>query len=74
MVSQPTRGNHLLDLVLTDMEELSQSRVQYQISDHNLVRSFLHLHLPDAEVRERQVYDYRLANWSQIRKVFADQD
>ena len=36
-VSKPTRGKYLLDLVLTDLENLITAKVLATIADHNLV-------------------------------------
>eukprot|EP00969_Alexandrium_andersonii_P253408 11199820-Alexandrium_andersonii.AAC.1 len=36
-VGAPTRGPHLLDLVLTDVAELTTTSVHAKISDHDLV-------------------------------------
>ena len=53
-VRQPTRGNHLLDLVLTDQEDVS-CEVLPGVSDHQLVAATLVLHLPKEETVPRQV-------------------
>ena len=47
-VGAPTRGNHLLDLVLTDMDEVTDSCVLLTIADHCLVRSYIELQVPES--------------------------
>ena len=70
MVTRPSRGLYLLDLVLTDMDELLSSDVLSSIADHCFIRSFMDLQVPSYETRTRQVFDYQSANWYQINATF----
>ena len=74
MVKAPTRDQYLLDLVLTDIEELSHSEVLSPFADHNLVRSFLDFSIPEVVSQVRAVFDYSSANWHSIRRDLSNCD
>ncbi len=67
-VRKPTREKHLLDLVLTDLEESSKATVLPRIADHNVVRSQFALRVPEAEPRNREVFLYKSADWAELRR------
>ena len=73
-VTEPTRGDNVLDLVLTDMAEVYGAEVGAQISDHRVVRSSVDLSVPRAETQLRTVYDYSFANWGRIRAELSCMD
>ena len=62
MVRSPTRGEYLLDLVLSDLEGL-KCEVIPVVADHRLVHTKMKFSVPKVEHRERVVWDFRLADW-----------
>ena len=70
-VTSPTRGAHLLDLVLTDMEEVSDASPGTPISDHMLVRTRLSFAVDTKVPTTRDVYLYKHAPWGDIRDYLA---
>ena len=73
-VKKPTRDNYLLDLVVTDFDEVSEVLVLPQIADHNVVRASFKINVPHVEPRQRQVLAYNDANWPGLRHTFAATD
>ena len=73
-VTEPTRGENILDLVLTDLDELRDATVGAQISDHRVVRGVADLSVQRVESQPRIVYDYSGAPWSRIRAEFSNTD
>ena len=65
MVREPTREQHLLDLVLTDIESV-KCKVLPKIADHNVVETSLKLSVPQQAPVKREVWDYRKADWEQL--------
>ncbi len=55
-VMGPTRGNHLSDLVLTDLGNEASTQVFPSISDHKVVFCRMRLSLPARPLATRQVY------------------
>ncbi len=68
-----TDGN-LLDLVLTDSDEVSKVKVGPLLADHNFVRVSLELSVPFVEPRRREVFDFAKANWTRIRRRIEHND
>ena len=62
-VKQPTRDQHLLDLVLSDMGEALSSRVVAPIADHNGVLTKFHFSLETFGCNPRPVWNFRSADW-----------
>ena len=54
VVRGPTRESHLLDLTLTDLDNVS-AKVIPGVSDHEIVISTLKLSMPECEVVRRKV-------------------
>ena len=65
---EPTRGDNLLDLVLSDLENVSCS-VKPKISDHNGVLDTLKLAVPLFSSFKRTVWCYQQADWEQLHSV-----
>ena len=65
IVKEPTRDVNLLDLVLTDIDGV-KAVVSPGISDHEIVTASLRLSVPKSEVIERQVWQYREADWDRL--------
>ena len=64
-VRGPTRGDHLLDLVLSDVEDLSVD-VLPAVADHRLVLSKLHLAVPEIIEEDRLVWNFGKADWDAV--------
>ena len=72
LVKEPTRINHLLDLVLSDLDEsVLKATVLPQIADHNLVLLEVDINLMSSPPVERTVWLYDSANWTALRSFFA---
>lgn len=68
-VQRPTRGAHLLDLVLSDFRSGVTSKVTAGIheDDHNGVLTTVNIDIPSSEPVLRQVYNFKKAKWDQLR-------
>ncbi len=73
-VRKPTRGQHLLDLVLTDLGSEVKTKVVRNISDHEAVFGALDFSIDEVFATERRVYDYRSVSWSALTQYFRDID
>ena len=58
----PTRGNYLLNLVLSDLADHVRCEVLPPISDHNLVLTFVSIRYEVGERQTRSVFNYNSAN------------
>ena len=65
IVSEPTREGNLLDLALTDIES-TRCRVLPKIADHSIVEMVLELAVPQHAPVEREVWDFRKADWERL--------
>ena len=70
-VQEPTRGNNLLDLVLTDMPELTTVKVLPALADHRMVLTTLKLPLLEHHSVPRKVWHYREADWDTLKTKLA---
>ena len=73
-MATPTRGDNLLDLVLTDLAEVHDAKVGAQVSDHRVVRGRADLSVPRVQMQRRTVYDYKNAAWARIRTEITHTD
>ena len=75
-VSAPTRGPHLLDLVLSDFSSGIRCRVVPGIheNDHDGVVTTIKVAIPSSEPVRRKVYDFKHAEWSRLKRLLAEQD
>ena len=67
-VQNPTRGNHLLDLVLSDIVDPSHISILPPISDHNMILIQIDKYFDVISSEMRQVFDYKFANWKALTK------
>ena len=65
VVRHPTREEYLLDLVLTDQQNITVE-VLPEIADHRLVSAKMTLRVPVVETRSRTVWNFRQADWRQL--------
>ena len=66
LVREPTRGDHLLDLSITDIESAHAS-VSGKIADHAVVTTELNLTLPQTISHKRKVWSYTMADWNSFK-------
>ena len=69
LVREPTRKKNLLDLVLTTMHDIAKVTVLGSISDHRAVLCEAKLELPTCIEIEREVWDYRRADWTGLKEA-----
>ena len=68
IVAKPTRGEYLLDLILTDSPSLCKVDVLPEISDHRVVCLDIEVTVSYAEPVSRAVWDMKEANWDGLRR------
>ena len=73
VVREPTRGENLLDLVLTDMDNVD-AKVLPRIADHKVVLVTLKLRLPVQRTQKREVWNYAKGNWEELKQQLAEYD
>ncbi len=73
-VQGPTRGEHLLDLVLTDFGSGVRASITPGIhdNDHRGVLTKVDVSVPSSEPVSRRVYDYKKANWKRLSRKLKD--
>ena len=72
-VKGPTRGDYLLDLVLSNFASGVRCKVIPGIreDDHDGVLATISVSIPAACPVRRQVYDFRNANWEKLQRLLA---
>ena len=65
-VGAPTRGDNLLDLVLSDIAGDLKCAVKSGVSDHEAVVGSVSFGLPLEHTVERELFDYKSAPWQAI--------
>ena len=71
LVHEPTRGDHLLDLVLSSFSGV-KTGVLPMIADHKPVTAALKLSVPSHVVAARKVWRYGQADWERLHDSLAD--
>ena len=66
-VRKPTRGEYLLDLVMTDIEPMKIDHLS-TIADHQLLLIQCPITMQLATIARRQVWDFARANWKQFNE------
>ena len=66
LVRHPTRGDYLLDLVLSDMKDLVKVFVLPDLSDHKVVCVDLDVIVVKQSAISRQVWDFKHAQWDNL--------
>ena len=72
-VTEPTRYEHLLDLVLTDLESC-KTEVLPRIADHKLVVVELKADVPSQACITRKVWSFTQADWGALQEDLAGRD
>ena len=70
LVHEATRGDYLLDLAITDVED-AKVKVLPKIADHNCLLIHFELPVPESDVTKRQVWRFRDADWERLKKELA---
>ena len=70
-VGKPTRGDYLLDLVLSDCAALASVQVASEIADHRVVLLDVAIATQKSDPVERFVWSFSRANWSSLRTAVA---
>ena len=73
-VRGPTRGEYLLDLVLTDLGDSCSTRVLPNIADHHGVLASFKFSLQMYSCPPRTVWCYRSADWAGFHEFLNEQD
>ena len=73
LVREPTRGKHLLDLALTDIDDV-KCKVLTKVADHKGLGITLTLPVPLVATPVRRVWQYRDADWEGLRDALNSQD
>jgi len=72
VVKERTRGDYLLDLVLTDVSELMSVKVLPELSDHKVVCVDLEVAVPSFADIPREVWDFEHAEWDRLRTAIGN--
>jgi hypothetical protein len=73
IVRGPTRGEYLLDLVITDLDEVKY-KLLHKFADHKALWITLRLPVPKTASFERTVWHFRDADWEGMQAVLAHTD
>ena len=73
LVHAPTRGDYLLDLVLSNLEDVTCT-VTPKIADHNGVVVKLKLSVPTSCSVKRTVWSFNKADWEQLFSALENKD
>ena len=65
LVSEPTRGDHLLDIVLSDVRG-SKSQVVSAVADHKGVLTRVIFKMPEVATHSREVWHFQDADWERL--------
>ena len=76
LVTKPTRGPYLLDLVLSDLASGIRCRVVKGIhsNDHDGVLTTVGLSIPASQPVQRKVYDFKKADWTHLKLLLLEAD
>jgi hypothetical protein len=73
IVTEPTRGDHLLDLILTDLDDV-RCKVLPKIADHNGLLATLPLRAPKVATITREVWQFAKADWEGLTNALSLED
>ena len=74
IVKEPTRGEYLLDLCATDLDNAVNTEVLASIADHKAVLVKASFAVPTSEIQIRKLWYYKSANWRGLNESFANTD
>ena len=73
-VREPTRGDYLLDLVISDVGPLIRTKVVPGIADHSGVLCTMSCPVPVAVAVQREVLLFGRAKWKELRQAIENHD
>ncbi len=73
-VGEPTRGDNLLELVLSDLAGDLKCAVKPGVSDHDAVLGSVKFGMPLEHTVERELFDYKSAPWQDINTELKSRD
>ena len=73
LVREPTRDGNLLDLALTDLDEV-RCKVVAKVADHSGLALALPITVPRVEIQCRLVWHFRDADWDGLNNAMLAQD
>ena len=73
-VQEPTRNEYLLDLVLTDLDNIVKTRVLPKVADHNAVLNIIRTTVLQSVEGKRKVWKYDAANWDGMEAEITNMD
>ena len=73
IVREPTRGENLLDIALTDVDEV-RCKVVCPIADHRGLKLILPISVPRVTIQLRLVWQFKAADWQGLRSALMCQD
>ena len=68
LVRRPTRGENLLDLLLSDIDNC-KAMIADPIADHRAILAFVKLPMPREIIVQRDVWHFKQARWQNMRCV-----
>ena len=69
IVREPTRGPHLLDLLITDLDDLVTATILPTIADHHSIMCQLDIGTQKVTQIERIVWDFHQADWEGLNNA-----
>ena len=73
LVREPTRDGSLLDLVLTDITELT-CEVGPKVADHRYIVATANVDVPETAIVKRSVWNYNKADWEMLQDSINEED
>ena len=73
LVQEPTRGEHLLDIVLSDVSS-AKARTTAAVADHKGVLTTVSFKIPETSTHDRQVWHFRDADWDRLNDAILEAD
>ena len=69
LVQEATRGDYILDLAITYVED-AKVKILPKIADHSCVLVHFKLPVPESDVKQRQVWNFKDADWEGLKISF----
>ena len=73
IVKEPTRGEYILDLVLTDVPECT-AKPGAAVADHKSVLTQVKFRIPETASHQREVLHFREADWEKMMSNIEEED
>ena len=71
LVQEATRGDYILDLAITEVED-AKVKILPKIADHSCVLVHFKLPVPESDVTKRQVWSFKDADWEGLKNELSD--